>query len=209
MAKFLPLAPYITFSMGIFLNFFWIFHRETLSIESQIFCLLTTVFLVLISSLLGAISQTGKKKRMFLLGGQWVLFVYYLYILSMLLFFGGLFQIYRNYQGDFQLIPFHTIDLFLSHYRNTGSLMSLKNLLGNLVIMMPLGYFIPTLFPKMRKFWVFIPFAGVAAIFVEVIQWKTGRGIGDIDDSILNFLGAVFAYFLTRCHQMLQNALKT
>lgn len=209
MANMLPIAPFITFSVGIFLNFFWIYHRETLSTETQVLFLVTTVFLIFLSSLLGAISQTGKRKKLLLLGGQWVLFVYYLYILGMLLFFGGLFHIYRPYHGEFQLVPFYTIDSYIRFYRNTGSYVSLHNLLGNAVIMMPLGYFIPTLFPKMRKFWLFIPMAAAIAMAVEFIQWKTNSGIGDVDDSILNFLGAVFAYFCTRCHQMLQSALKT
>lgn len=209
MAKILPISPYLTFSMGIFLNFFWIFHRETLSMHTQLWFLVVTVGLILLSSLLGAITQTGKRKKLFLQGGQWILFVYYLYILSMLLFFGGLFQIYRTYQGEFQLVPFHTIDSYISFYRSTGSYISLYNLLGNIIIMMPFGYFMPTLFPKMENFALFIPFAALLSLSVEFIQWKTGTGIGDVDDSILNFLGAVIAYFITRCHQMLQNALKT
>lgn len=209
MVKILPISPYLTFSLGIFLNFFWIFHRETLTMSTQLCFLVITVALILISSLLGAITQTGKRKKLFLQGGQWILFVYYLYILSMLLFFGGLFQIYRTYQGEFQLVPFHTIDSYISFYRATGSHISLHNLLGNVIIMMPFGYFMPTLFSKMENFALFIPFAGLLSISVEFIQWKTGTGIGDIDDSILNFLGAVIAFFFTRCHQMLQKALKT
>lgn len=201
------LSPYITFAFAIFVNFFWIFLRDSLSMKFQLFLLATTIVLIVLSSILGAISQTGKKKKIFLLGGQWVLFVYYLYILSVLLFFGGLFQINRTYSGEFQLIPFKTIDSYILFYRNTGSFVSLSNLLGNLVLMMPLGYFIPTLFEKTRKFWVFIPIVAIIATGVELIQWKTGTGIGDVDDSILNFLGAVLAYMVTRSHQMLQKAL--
>lgn len=207
MRRCLPIAPYITFSIGIFLNFFWIFQRESLSLSMQLWFLTVTVFLILLSSVLGAVSQKGKNKIRFLHGGQWVLFVYYLYILMMLLFFGGLFQIYRTYQGDFQAIPFHTIDAYLRFYHNTGSVISLKNLLGNFVLMMPLGYFIPTLFPSMRKYWIFIPFIAFLALSVEFIQWKTGSGIGDVDDSILNFSGAVLAYFATRLHQIIKEAI--
>lgn len=203
------LSPYLMFSFGIFLNFFWIFHRHSLSIQIQLVFFTITVVLIILSSVLGAVNQTGKKKQAFLAGGQWVLFVYYLYILLMILFFGGLFQIYRTYQTAFQLIPFHTIDSYILFYKNTGSMVSLSNLLGNIILMMPLGYFIPTLFPKCQKFWIFIPMIAVFAVLVEVIQWQTGSGIADIDDSILNFLGAVLAYIVTRCHQMLQKALKS
>lgn len=201
-----PVAPYLVFSSGIFLNFFWLYFREDLSMWFQILCLCLTVFIILLSSFLGAITQKGKKKQLFLHGGRWVLFIYYLYILSMLLFFGGLFQIYRTYNGEFQMIPFHTIDNYIAHYRQTGSIISFYNLLGNLIIMMPFGYFIPTLFPKIRKCYLFIPIAALLALGVEVIQWKTNTGIGDIDDSILNFLGAVSAYALTRTAQIIHSA---
>lgn len=209
MTKLPTFSPYIVFSFGIFLNFFWIYFRENLSMQAQIVCFALTVFVIVLSSFLAAIQQKGKKKLAYLQGGRWILFIYYLYILSMLLFFGGLFQINRTYQGEFQLIPFQTIDNYINFYRNTGSFVSFYNLLGNVLILMPLGYFIPTLFPCTRKFWVFIPLVAGIALAVELIQWKTGTGIGDIDDSILNFLGAVLAYSATRCSQMIQEALQT
>lgn len=209
MDKTLLISPYISLGIGVFLNFFWIFQREQLSMGVQVVFLALTVFLILLSSILGAMSQKGQKKKLFLQGGQWVLFIYYLYILSMLLFFGGLFQIHRSYHGEFQLIPFQTIDSYIAHYRRTGSFVSFYNLLGNLLIMVPFGYFIPSLFPKMRHFGLFMPFLALCTISVEVVQWLTDSGIGDIDDSILNFMGGMIAYFFTRCHQLLQKALKT
>lgn len=208
MSQFLPISPYITAISAIFLNFIWIYFRQELSLESQVVFLALSIFLITLSSILAAVNQKGKRKLQVLIGGQWVLFIYYLYILCMLLFFGGLFQVNRIYQGDFQLVPFHTIDNYINFYRKTGSFISLSNLLGNIFLMMPLGYFIPTLFPKARKFWVFIPIAAAFALGVEIIQWKTGTGIGDIDDSILNFLGAVLVYGLTRANQLIKFALK-
>lgn len=208
MSKILPVSPYIVFSLGIFLNFFWIYFRHELSMKSQVFCLFLTICFIVISSFLGAVLEKGKKKKIFIQGGRWILFIYYLYILAMLLFFGGLFQIYRTFQGEFQTIPFHTIDLYIALYKQSGSFVSFYNLLGNIILMMPLGYFLPTLFPKTRNLLIFIPVVAAFAMGVEFIQWKTGTGIGDVDDSILNFLGAVIAYSFTRTSQMLQQALK-
>ncbi|MFI3252836.1 MAG: VanZ family protein [Eubacteriales bacterium] len=202
------LTPYLIYGIGIFLNFYWIFQREQLSMNVQVMFLSLTIFLIVLATVLGAISQTGKKKKLFLQGGQWILFVYYLYILTMLLFFGGLFQIDRSYQGEFQMVPFQTIRSYIIHYGNTGNMISFYNLLGNLLVMMPLGYFIPSLLPKFQNIKLFLPFILVICLAVEWIQWKTATGIGDIDDSILNFLGAMFSYAVTRGHQMLQKALK-
>lgn len=208
MSKFLPISPYISFAFGIFLNFFWIFYRDSLSMATQVFFLALSIFIIVMSSFLAAINQKGKKKILCIHAGQWILFIYYLYILSMLLFFGGLFQIHRTYQGEFQLIPFHTIDNYINHYQRSGSFVSFYNLLGNIIVMMPMGYFIPTLFQKIRKFWIFVPIMAIICMSVEFIQWKTGTGIGDIDDSILNFLGAFLSYCVTRIVQIIHSALK-
>lgn len=208
MSNFIAISPFVTTVLGVFLNFFWIYNKDSLSMGLQVIFLALTIFLIVFTSFLVAVNMKGKNKLKALHIGKWVLFIYYLYILVMLLFVGGLFQIYRTYQGEFQIVPFHTIDTYVSHYKLTGSFVSFYNLLGNILVMMPLGYFIPTLFSKTRKFWVFVPIAGIFALSVELIQWKTATGIGDIDDSILNFTGAVIAYFFTRLSQIIREMLK-
>ncbi|MFI3250170.1 MAG: VanZ family protein [Eubacteriales bacterium] len=208
MNKQVSITPYICYGAAIFLNFYWIFRRNSLSLSAQLVCLFLTIALITVGSFLGAIAHSGNTKRRYLRGGVWVLFVYYLYILSMLLFFGGLFHVYRNYTGSYNLVPFHTIDNYISFFRNTGAFVSISNLVGNMVILMPFGVFFPVLFPKLRRFWVFIPIMALIAIGVELLQWQTGTGVADIDDSILNFLGGVLAYVFTRCAQMLGTALK-
>lgn len=202
------LTPFLTSGCCIFLNFYWIYHKDALSMGTQLMFLALTIFLIYATSFFTAINAKGKDKLKILHGGKWVLFIYYLYILYMLLFAGGLFQIYRTYQGEFQVIPFQTIDNYVSHYKQTGNFVSFYNLLGNVLITMPLGYFIPTLFGKMRKFWIAFPFFAFFAAAIEFIQWKTSTGIGDVDDSILNFTGAVIAYVCTRFSQIIKNLLK-
>lgn len=208
MPKYLPILSYISFFAGIFVNFFWIYQRQTLSLQSQLCLLGLTILLILLGAFLGGIARSGGAKQKFFRAGFWILFVYYLYILAMLLFFGGLFGVDRSYSGDFQLVPFHTIRNYAEFYHATGSFVGLSNLLGNVVVLMPFGFFFPVLFPKTRKFWIFFPLVALIALGVELVQWKTGTGIGDIDDSILNFLGAVLAYCLTRGVQLFSAALK-
>lgn len=208
MSKLLPLAPYISFCLGIFVNFFWIFQRDSLTVSQQMVPMCLTIFLILLGSFLGGLSRKGAAKQKFFRAGFWILLIYYLYILSMLLFFGGLFQVDRSYTGEFQLTPFHTIRIYADLYHATGNFVSLSNLLGNVVILMPFGFFFPVLFPKTRKYWVFFPLLACIALGVELVQWKTGTGIGDIDDSILNFIGGAIAYCVTRGVQLFSAALK-
>lgn len=208
MKKELSITPFICYACGIFLNFYWIFCRNNLSLSKQVSCLFGTVALVMLGSFLGAVAHNGGAKRRYLRGGLWILFIYYLYILSILLFFGGLFHVTRSYSGSFNLVPFQTIDNYILHYRNTGAFESFSNLVGNMVVLMPFGLFLPVLFEKFRRFWVFIPTMAFVAVGVELLQWKTGTGVADIDDSILNFLGSIFAYLITRTIQMMSSALK-
>lgn len=88
------------------------------------------------------------------------------------------------------LEPFHTIRNYIIYYRRTGSFVSVTNLLGNVVILVPLGVLMPVMFRPMRHFWTFLPLAALVSCGVEYIQWVTATGAADVDDSILNFIGA-------------------
>ena len=103
---------------------------------------------------------------------------------------------------------FHTICNYLRYYRNTGSHVSILNLLGNVVIMVPLGMLVPLLFRPMRRFWLSLPLFALVSVGVEYLQWLTATGAADVDDSILNFIGAAAGYVLVRCLQMVYGAVK-
>ena len=65
------------------------------------------------------------------------------------------------------LEPFHTIRNYIRYYRNTGSHVSIFNLLGNVVIMAPMGVLLPALFRPLRRFWLTIPLLAVIPVAVE------------------------------------------
>lgn len=98
--------------------------------------------------------------------------------------------------------PFHTIRNYIIYYRRTGSFVSVTNLLGNVVILVPLGVLMPVMFRPMRHFWTFLPLAALVSCGVEYIQWVTATGAADVDDSILNFIGAALGYLFTRLCQI-------
>ncbi|MBQ8310476.1 MAG: VanZ family protein [Clostridia bacterium] len=74
----------------------------------------------------------------------------------------------------------------------------LLNLLGNVCAMMPLSYLLPRLFPKQRRWYVFLPTVLLAVITVELLQFIFMVGSCDVDDLILNAGGAILLYFLLR-----------
>ena len=187
---------------AVSLNVIWLLFRGVLSFWIQVAIPLLTV--VLLGA--GAGIRVSYMKRKYVghyLGRVlWVMFLYYLTIVTDMLFFGRLFQLERGWGGAVNLEPLHTIRNFFIHYQRTGSLASLFNLLGNIAILIPVGVFIPLLFRGMRRFWLFIPFAALVSAGIEYIQWYTALGVADVDDSILNFAGAVGGYFITRLCQM-------
>jgi glycopeptide antibiotics resistance protein len=71
-------------------------------------------------------------------------------------------------------------------------------LVGNLIGFAPLGYFLPVLFTKQRKFTAFIITIVLALICLEFAQLMTMRGSFDIDDIILNTAGACFGLWILR-----------
>lgn len=100
------------------------------------------------------------------------------------------------------LMPFRTIRLFgrllVPPVRPYLVRIALRNLLGNIFLFVPLGYFLPDLYPQLRKFWVtFLSVIFIIAV-VELTQLGLMVGTCDIDDLLLNVLGASMGYGLYR-----------
>jgi len=192
----------LCYAVAAALNGAWLVMGDRLSVNHQLMIPLASVALVALGVLLrtrGLDAVAGGRYRRRVL---WVLFVYYLAILSVMLFFGGLFHLDRAWGGAVNLEPFYTIRRFLIHYRRTGSLSSLFNLLGNVVILIPLGVLLPVLLRPMRRVWLAVPLLAAVCAGVEWLQWRTGLGVADVDDSILNFVGALAGWAATRLCQL-------
>lgn len=183
-------------------SLFWLILGDRLPLPVQMAIPILTVLLAGTGVLLRLRKLRGEQRRRYRTGALWVLLLYYLCILSVLLFFGGLFHLDRGYGGAVNLEPFHTIRNYIIYYRRTGSFVSVTNLLGNVVILVPLGVLMPVMFRPMRHFWTFLPLAALVSCGVEYIQWVTATGAADVDDSILNFIGAALGYLFTRLCQI-------
>lgn len=72
--------------------------------------------------------------------------------------------------------------------------MSVLNLLGNVAIFLPLGAYLPMQYGKMRRFFPFFLSVNAIIIAVELLQKLTALGVCDVDDWLLNLLGAMLGY---------------
>lgn len=70
----------------------------------------------------------------------------------------------------------------------------IKNLVGNFILFLPMGIYLPFLTKKMDKTNTFSIFMIILLFIIEVVQLVTRRGSFDIDDFILNMIGALIGF---------------
>ncbi len=134
------------------------------------------------------------------------LFILYCLIMLILLFardrrIAGMDHL-RQMAVSYNLIPFHT----LRHYCYLLTLdahrtHAIVNLVGNVVMFLPLGALLPLVFPRLQKLWKTCLVTLLIMYLVETAQILTLTGFFDVDDLILNLLGAAIGY---GCFRILQ-----
>lgn len=112
-----------------------------------------------------------------------------LFIIYVLLLFELLTGTENSYGSGINIIPFKEIMRY-----EFGSKMFIYNVLGNILIFVPFGYFISR-YVKPKKILPIIVDALITSVTVETVQLKIGRSF-DIDDIILNIAGAIIGYFV-------------
>ena len=81
------------------------------------------------------------------------------------------------------------------------SKMFIKNVLGNILLFIPLGFYV-TYYLKSKKIgWPFLLIA-FFSVTIEVIQLKIGR-VFDVDDILLNIFGGIIGYTFYKLNQYL------
>lgn len=96
------------------------------------------------------------------------------------------------------LIPLHTITEFWNNLHGGGRSHAFINLAGNVVMFVPLGFFIPYVFRKADSFRHSMIYALITIVCIEIIQLVTLLGSLDVDDLILNMIGVVIGYLIYR-----------
>ncbi|MFT3985093.1 MAG: VanZ family protein [Lachnospiraceae bacterium] len=114
----------------------------------------------------------------------YLVFAFYLFLLLAILFRT------KHSIRSLNLIPFHSINAYIAGNDNVMRSFALSNVLGNVVIFVPLGVYLALFNQSAKKvgtiLWMFL-----FSVIVEIIQYIFRLGIGDIDDVILNSLGGV------------------
>jgi len=140
------------------------------------------VSLVILVSL--RLSYLYKSKTKVVLYKEIFLFFFAFYILCMFQIVTST-DISRGYGNNF--IPFKE----MSRYKLFSNLF-IKNVIGNMLLFLPYGYFVGKFFSGKNKTLTFFLIA-LASVAIEYSQLSTGR-VFDIDDIILNLAGGIIGY---------------
>ncbi|MFS0658695.1 VanZ family protein [Niallia alba] len=135
--------------------------------------------------------------------GLVISFTFYVFILTILLFFGGrsngwmadlTFLEYMKYSSNF--VPFKTISTYINAIfsGNMNLDIPLKNLFGNLLMFLPMGIYLPYFIKRLKRISSFSVTFMIILLVIEITQSISRRGSFDIDDFILNTIGALIGF---------------
>lgn len=121
-----------------------------------------------------------------------------LLMLSFIIYILCLFQVV-TFQDDAtwstnNFVPFKEIMRY-----NMGSRLFFKNVVGNMIMFMPYGFFV-SYYLKNKKVYLTIFLTIIASVSIETVQMVIGR-VFDIDDIILNVLGGILGF---TCYYIIQ-----
>ena len=145
-----------------------------------------TIFLVVIISVRIAYILINKEKFVFYKEFMTLVFVIYALML---------FELVTNRDlggSGINLIPFKEIMRY-----DFNSELFKYNVIGNLVMFMPFGYFVSN-YIKANKIYQIIILSAIASFTVEFVQLQIGRAF-DIDDVILNIIGGICGFLIYIC----------
>jgi len=114
-----------------------------------------------------------------------------------------------RYSSSYNLVPLKTIIGYIKALadRSMTRNIPIQNIVGNLLAFMPLGFYLPFFFKKMAEFKKFAITVSGLIILVELFQFILRVGSLDIDDYILNIIGAIIGFAICT-HRPVSHLLK-
>jgi len=143
-----------------------------------------------------------------------IVFAIYLLLLVKLILFKSHVHITLTSISEYNFNPFSinlkplkTIMIYLKGLPTQS--IATRNLLGNIILFLPFGFFIPIIFPKFNSYKKALLISIAFSLSFEITQLTLGIGSFDIDDLILNTLGAIIGYSIIKKINFSISPLKT
>ena len=138
--------------------------------------------------------KAKNKKRIRALGKVlFVLYIAFLFYFLLLSDWYGRSGEMREYHYNF--ILFKEIKRFWIYREQLGTFAVASNLLGNVLIFVPFGFFMP-MASRYRSFFTTVFYSFGLSLCVETFQLITKVGSFDVDDLLLNTIGGLAGYVI-------------
>lgn len=124
-----------------------------------------------------------------------IFFIYFLILINLTICKMGMLKVSIQNKLYINFIPFtETVKMFKDNIIGVGN--AFYNVIGNVILFVPLGFFIPLLFNKKNRVSIILLYGFSTSLLIELIQLITAQNITDIDDIIFNTLGAVLGFYI-------------
>lgn len=177
-----------------------IFDVEGLITSGMCVCIPIALASYILISTMPEVEKRFKTIKVFII----IVFGFYIMLLITILFRNGFrhieaintINISEYIKMNTNFIPFKTIGNYIKFFINDtiNKSIIIENLFGNLLLFAPMGILLPSIFQNLSKFKKFLTTMLVVLFSVEIVQLLTSTGSFDIDDIILNLIGAVLFY---------------
>ncbi len=126
----------------------------------------------------------------------WFAFLLYLAVLLSLTLLRDRYSSFRMWPLSERLrlanfTPFRTIAFYLGGGESPQA--ALRNVAGNVLAFLPMGFLVPMVFPKLRRMRSILAASFAMSLALEIAQLLTGMGGFDVDDILLNVVGAAIS----------------
>lgn len=115
---------------------------------------------------------------------------------------------WQQLRENSNLRPLETVGRYLWVLRHSTSTAQIRhaiiNLVGNVIMFVPLGFLTPCLWQRLRKFGWHCLAMLLTILTVELLQLLTLLGSCDVDDLLLNLVGTSIGYLLWKLWQKIR-----
>ena len=137
--------------------------------------------------------MTASSKEKFLRGILKIIFIIYFLLLMRFTIFKyasitNPLEAFFLRTREYNIVP---LKATLQMIRGLSPIRLIENLAGNIILFVPFGILLPLAFKIEKKT---ILFGCLVSCFIEAMQFAFAMGAADVDDIILNTLGAVIGY---------------
>ena len=135
-----------------------------------------------------------KNKKKFRVLGKLLFLMYIIFLLYFLIFSEWYGRSGEMSDYHYNLVLFQEIQRFWI-YREQLGWVSYANLVGNVVIFIPFGFFMPWA-SRIRSFFLTTIYSFGFSLVIELFQLVTKVGSFDVDDLLLNTIGGIIGFVL-------------